>query len=110
MASGTSRGPRMVAAAGGEAGMIRAAVVGLGWWGRQIARSLAGSDAVRVVRAVDPDRAAHGGFAREHGLPLGATLDEVLADPAVEAVILCTPQALHTGQVLAAARAGKHVF
>ncbi|MBW8267993.1 Gfo/Idh/MocA family protein [Caldovatus aquaticus] len=90
--------------------MIRAAVVGLGWWGRQITRSLAGSGEIRVVRAVDPDRAAHEAFAREHGLPLSAALEEALADPEVDAVILCTPQDLHTGQVLAAARAGKHVF
>jgi predicted dehydrogenase len=90
--------------------MIRAAVAGLGWWGRQITRSLAGADEIRVVRAVEPDRTAHGGFAREHRLPLSATLEEALADPHVDAVILCTPQDLHTEQVLAAARAGKHVF
>ena len=44
------------------------------------------------------------------GLLLSAGLEEALADPAIQAVILCTPQDLHTGQVLAAARAGKHVF
>lgn len=90
--------------------MLQVAVVGLGWWGRQIVRSLAGGADLRVVRAVDPDGAAHAGFAGEHGIPLSATLQEALADPAVQAVILCTPQDLHTGQVLAAAAAGRHVF
>jgi predicted dehydrogenase len=90
--------------------MIKAAVAGLGWWGRQIVRSLAGSDALRVVRAVEPAFAAHADFAREFGLAISPGLDDALADPEVEAVILCTPQDLHTGQVLAAAAAGKHVF
>ena len=89
---------------------VRAAVAGLGWWGRQITRSLAASAEMQVVRAADPALEAHESFAREHGLALTASLERVLADPAVEAVILCTPQDLHAEQTLAAARAGKHVF
>jgi predicted dehydrogenase len=34
----------------------------------------------------------------------------VLADPAIDAVILATPHSQHAGEVAAAARAGKHVF
>lgn len=90
--------------------MIKAAVAGLGWWGRQITRSLAGSDAIRVMRAVEPAVAVNAEFAREFDLATSPALEEALADPAVEAVILCTPQDLHTEQVLAAAAAGKHVF
>ena len=90
--------------------MIHAAVAGLGWWGKQVVHSLAGSKEIKVVRAVEPDCEAHAGFAAQHGLALSAGLTEALADPKVDAVILCTPQALHTEQVLAAAHAGKHVF
>jgi predicted dehydrogenase len=84
--------------------------VGLGWWGRTIVQRLQGSDKLLVVRAVDvrPETAAP--FAAEHGLPLSSSLDEALADPEVEAVILATPHSLHKGQVLASAAAGKHVF
>jgi predicted dehydrogenase len=89
--------------------MIRAAVVGLGWWGRTIVQRLQESDKLRLVRAVDV-RSEAAPFAAEHGLPLSASLDEALADPAIEAVILATPHALHKEQVLAAAAAGKHVF
>ncbi|MGH6814974.1 MAG: Gfo/Idh/MocA family protein [Hyphomicrobiaceae bacterium] len=89
--------------------MIRAAIVGLGWWGKHIVRCMTGSEALRIVTAIDVNdsRAA---FAGEHGLAFVSNLDEVLADPKIDAVILCTPHSLHTGQVLAAARAGKHVF
>jgi predicted dehydrogenase len=90
--------------------MIHAAVAGLGWWGTQIVRSLTGSKQIKVIRAIEPDCAAHAGFAAQHGLVLSAGLSEALADPEVDAVILCSPQELHTEQVLASARAGKHVF
>jgi predicted dehydrogenase len=89
--------------------MIDAAIAGLGWWGQHMVRRLAGSERLRIVKAVEtnPARAA---FAAEHGLAFAGDLAEALADPAIDAVILCTPHALHTGQVLACAAAKKHVF
>ncbi len=89
--------------------MISAAIVGLGWWGKTIARTLAGGGKLRLVRAVDVDPRA-GDWAREQGLSFSTELSEALADPAVEAVILCTPHSRHREQILAAAKAGKHVF
>ncbi|MFZ4893881.1 Gfo/Idh/MocA family protein [Plantibacter sp. Mn2098] len=38
-----------------------------------------------------------------------ASLDELLADPTVDVVHVCTPNALHAEQALAVIRAGKHV-
>jgi predicted dehydrogenase len=90
--------------------VIRAAVVGLGWWGRTIVQRLQGSKKLRVVRAIDVRPEAAEAFAAEHGLPFSGSLDGALADPEVEAVILATPHSLHHGQVLAAAAAGRHVF
>ncbi|WP_375460648.1 Gfo/Idh/MocA family protein [uncultured Enterovirga sp.] len=89
--------------------MIKAAVAGLGWWGQHIVRRMAGSEVLRIVAAVEtnPERSA---FAAEHGIRFASELPEVLRDPEIDAVILATPHALHTGQVLAVAAAGKHVF
>src|SRR5262245_54964828 len=89
--------------------MIRAAIVGLGWSGKHIVRPIAGPEAVPIATATDVDdsRAA---FARDHGLSFAPSFDAALADPTIDAVILCTPHSHHAGQVLAAARAGKHVF
>ena len=89
--------------------MVRAAVVGLGWWGQHIIRRVKGSDALRIATAVEtnPEREA---FAREHGVAFASDLRDVLADPAIDAVILATPHTLHTEQVLAVSAAGKHVF
>jgi predicted dehydrogenase len=88
---------------------LNIAVVGLGWWGRIIVDLVRRSDRLRVVRVADvhPDAAA---FARERELPFSSTFEDVLADPRVQGVVLCTPHTQHTDQIVAAAQAGKHVF
>lgn len=89
--------------------MLDVAVVGLGWWGQQVLGELAGSERIRPVLAVDPDAAGRE-RARARGLAVTADLGEALADPAVDAVVLCSPHRFHSAQVVAAAEAGKHVF
>ena len=85
--------------------MLDAAVIGLGWWGRTIVRTLSGSDKLRVVAGVDPAPQA-----ADAGLNLLPSLEAALADPRVQAVVLCTPHTQHAAQILQAAEAGKHVF
>jgi predicted dehydrogenase len=89
--------------------MINAALIGLGWWGQHIIRRMAGSDVMRIALAVDRDP-ARTGFAAEHGIATAGSLEAALDDPAIDAVILATPHALHTSQIAAVAAAGKHVF
>lgn len=85
------------------------AVIGLGWWGENVVRQLRRSPSVRVVLAVDPDpeRRAR---AERLGVPAAASLQAALAADGVDGVVLCTPHRLHAEQVVASARAGKHVF
>lgn len=90
--------------------MIGVAIIGLGWWGKKLSQSIAQSRTIRVVRGVDPNGRATAGFADSCGFPVGARYDEVLADPAVDAVVLATPHALHAQQIEQAVAAGKHVF
>src|SRR5688572_18863898 len=89
--------------------MIRAAVAGLGWWGKHIVRRLMGSEVVQITTAVETNPAL-ALFAQERGLKFRSNLDEVLYDHRIDAVILATPHSMHTAQVLAAAAARKHVF
>jgi len=86
------------------------AIVGLGWWGRHMIGSLADSAKISVVRAVDVRRDAAGELLEQHGISFSTDLNEVLADDAIDAVILTTPHSLHEQQVLAVAAAGKHCF
>ena len=89
--------------------MLNIAVVGLGWWGRTLVELAARSDRLRLVRVADvsPQGAQ---FAAQRQLAFSPTFEDVLADPLVQGVVLCTPHTQHTGQIVAAARAGKHVF
>ena len=90
--------------------MLNAAVIGLGWWGQRLVKSAQGSRQIRFVRGVtlEPELARE--FAAAHGLAVGTSLDEVLADPAIDAVVLATPHTRHRAQVEAAAAARKHVY
>jgi predicted dehydrogenase len=90
--------------------MIRIAVVGLGWWGKQIVTCLADSERFRVVAGHDVNPSATAGFAAECGLDLAASFDDVLRRTDVDAVAIVTPHAQHEAQVLAALAAGKQVF
>jgi predicted dehydrogenase len=91
--------------------MINAAIVGLGWWGKTLVESGEHSDVIRFVagatRTVSAEIEA---FAREKQLRLALSYEALLADPAIDAVVLATPHSMHAGQVIAAAAAGKHVF
>jgi predicted dehydrogenase len=89
--------------------MIRAAVVGIGWWGSHIIQQMAGSDLVHITLAIDPNPAARA-LADQRGLASASQLSLGLLDPTIDAVILCTPHTLHAEQIQAVARAGKHVF
>lgn len=91
--------------------MINAAVVGLGWWGRQMVTCLQkGSDKIRPAGAVDTDPASARIFAEEKGVELVTDIRKALDDPAVDALILCIPHSLHEEYILRGAAAGKHVF
>ena len=91
--------------------MIRAAIIGLGTWGQNLVRSVHDtSPHIRFTAAATrtPDKARE--FAQANGLRMLASYEEALADPAIDAVVLATPHSMHTDQIVAAARAGKHVF
>jgi predicted dehydrogenase len=92
--------------------MIKAAQVGLGWWGKTLVESVQGvSPDIQFVAAVSRSQADdHKQFAAQQKLTLYTTYEEALADPKVDAVVLATPHSLHSPQVIAAAKAKKHVF
>ncbi len=71
-------------------------------------RAQPGHDVVAVASS-SPDRGRE--FAQRHGIPAACTtVDALLADPLVDVVYISTTNELHRDQVLAAARAGKHVL
>jgi predicted dehydrogenase len=89
---------------------MRAAVFGLGWWGKRIILSLADSKKITVTLGVDPAPADREDFMREHGVALTADVDAAFADPDIDALIIATPNSLHEPLLLRAVEAGKQVF
>jgi predicted dehydrogenase len=91
--------------------MVRAAIVGLGRWGRSLVTSVQGrSDDIRFVAAHTRTRATAEDFCRDSGVALVDGFDAILTDRNVDAVVLATPHSQHEAQVIKAAAAGKHVF
>jgi predicted dehydrogenase len=90
--------------------MLNAAIIGLGWWGKRLVGSVKGSRLIRFTRGVTLEPELARDFAAKHGLAIGTSLDDVLADRTIEAVVLATPHTRHRAQVEAAAAAGKHVY
>ncbi len=91
--------------------MLNAAIIGLGWWGKELVRSVQNkSELIRFSRAVTLEPQTAREFATEMELGLGTSYEDVLADPKIDAVVLATPHTLHRRQVDVAAASGKHVF
>ncbi len=87
------------------------AVVGLGYWGPNLLRVLAddASIVLKWICELDEDRLAR--YSRRYPSVRATTdVNDVLADPEVDAVFLITPVFTHFDLAAASLRAGKHTF
>lgn len=90
--------------------MVRAAIVGLGWWGKVTVDAVHGkSDKIAFVAAHTRTRAKAEEFCRDKKIELRDSLDDILKDPKVDAVVYTTPHSQHEEHIRRAAQAGKHV-
>ncbi len=91
--------------------MIGIGIVGYGYWGPNLARCVAEAAGCRLVGIADTSRAALSRAAKRHAnAALHEDWRELLADPAVDAIVVATPAATHFDIALGALRAGKHVL
>lgn len=91
--------------------MINAAIIGLGRWGRNLVDSIQGrSEKIRFVAGVLRHPENMRDYAARQGLRLYDDYVRALADPQIDAVVLATPHSAHAEQIIAAAKAHKHVF
>lgn len=88
--------------------MRRVAVVGLGHWGPNLARNFA--ELADLVWLCDTDPARETYAARYPKARFTTSFDEVLADDAVEGVVIATPVPTHYDLARRALLAGKHVL
>ncbi|HEY2316878.1 MAG TPA: Gfo/Idh/MocA family oxidoreductase [Solirubrobacteraceae bacterium] len=90
---------------------VRVGVVGLGYWGPNLARNFAAIPGSEVTWLCDADETARARLSRT--LPAAratADLDELLADPDLDAIVLATPVPTHAQLAVRVLEAGKHCF
>src|SRR5215510_8006737 len=103
---------------------VKVAVVGLGFMGVTHLRAYQQVESARIAAVCDAVRlpvngvlqGVAGNIKKSDDINLGPEvkvfrkLDEVLADPEIDLVDLCTPTPLHPEQAVAALKARKHVL
>lgn len=85
------------------------AIAGFGWWGQHMAKRLKTNPRFSVICIIEPDDNRNDDI-KAAGLSRITSIDEVLGDNRLQAIILTTPNTLHEQQVIQIARAGLHVF
>ena len=91
--------------------MINAAIVGIGRWGQGLVVSVQGtSDQIHFSAGVTRTRSKAEDFCAANKIDLRDDFAELLTDDSIDAIVLATPHTQHEEQIIAAARAGKHVF
>lgn len=91
--------------------MINVATIGSSIITEAFARAVAQVEGIAVHTATSRDAERAAEVAARIGAPHAASdLDTVLADPAIDAVYVGSPNSVHAEQVRAALAAGKHVF
>ncbi|MBI3708858.1 MAG: Gfo/Idh/MocA family oxidoreductase [Proteobacteria bacterium] len=91
--------------------MLRAASIGTGWWGTELAAAVQGkSREIGIVACASLDAQSRAEFADRFNVRAAESFEQILADPEIEAVLLATPHSLHAKHAIAAASAGKHVY
>lgn len=91
--------------------MIRAGIAGLGRWGQTLVDSVQGSSKDICFTAGCTGRKAKAeAYCKAKKIDLRDSLEDLLADPDIDAIVLATPHTQHARQVIAVAAAGKHIF
>lgn len=86
---------------------IRVAVVGCGYWGKNLVRDFADLGALEAL--VDANAETVAALQARHG-GRALTFEQALADPAIHGIVIAAPAHLHHALAKQALLAGKHVY
>jgi predicted dehydrogenase len=88
---------------------VRIAQIGVGQWGKNLVRNFAAL--AELAWVCDIDASQHAGLAEQYpSARVTGSVDEVLADDSVQAVVIATPVPTHYELARRALEADKHVF
>src|SRR5262245_16864351 len=89
---------------------LRVACIGMGWWSDVLADAMKRSKQIEIAACYTRSADKREAFAAKYQCRPASSYEEVLADPAIDAVINTTPNDVHLETTRAAAAAHKHVF
>src|SRR6266542_5762508 len=91
--------------------MIGIGVIGYGYWGPNLVRNFSTTPGARVVAVCDLN-AARLQQISAHYPTIKTTTDyrDLLADPAIDAIVIATPVSTHFDLAMRAIQAGKHLL
>lgn len=90
--------------------MVRVGIVGYGYAGRSFHSYLVPlAEGLQLEAIVSSEPAKRARIPAERGCRAVASFEELIADPAIDLVVLATPHHTHAPLAIAALRAGKHV-
>lgn len=91
--------------------MVRIAVIGYGYWGPNLVKTLNQSTECDLAAVCDMDTARLEAVKANYpSVHITASFQEILDDDSIDAVIIATPARTHHALGVQALRAGKHVF
>ena len=91
--------------------MLNVGLVGLGWWGTELAQAISRCQTgLRLVACYSPITEERNIFAKRFDTIALNSFEDILDDPSIDAVLLATPHSKHAEQVIAVVHSGKHVF
>ena len=91
--------------------MIRIGIIGCGYWGPNLLRTLSEMDDVKVVRVSDLRPGRREFVSRRYPLiQTTADANDILSDPSIDAIAIATPPDTHYSLALNALNQGKHLL
>src|SRR5512146_356971 len=87
---------------------VRVAVVGCGYWGKNLVRNFHELEALRLVCDTRADAAREAGA--KYGVDTAGSIEAALQNPDIDAVVIAAPAAQHYDLARSALMAGKDVF
>ena len=91
--------------------MINIAIVGLGYWGPNLLRNFTSNKSCNVLKVCEKNTSIINKFTNDHkDIIFTTSLDDVLNDKNIDAVVIATPISTHYKIAFASLKKGKHVF
>ncbi len=85
-------------------------IAGLGMAGAVMVRAAAAHPGVKLVAAAEPHDTPRAAFSRDFDAAAYASVEQLCADPAVDAIYIATPHQFHAPHAILAAEHGKHII